>query len=219
MAERKTPRELLVAAGKLDKDVVAVKIGSRTVDLHTPVDVSADALTPIKATDPDGLAVIRHSTAHVMADAVQRLFPGTKVTIGPAIEDGFYYDFDKPGGGFTEDDLAAIEERDGRGHRGETRPSAARSSRATRRSELFDAMGETFKLEIIDAIPEGEEVSLYRARRSDRDEWLDVCEGPHVPSTGFLKARASSRTSPARTGAATSATRCSSASTARRSPA
>jgi threonyl-tRNA synthetase len=110
MADRKTPRELLASSGKLEKDVIAVKLHGRTVDLHTPVDATAAELTPIRATDGDGLAVIRHSTAHVMADAVQRLFPGTKVTIGPAIDDGFYYDFDKPGGAFTEDDLGRIEQ-------------------------------------------------------------------------------------------------------------
>ena len=110
MPERKTPREILAAGGKLEKDVIAVQLRGRVVDLHTPVDATAAELTPIHATDPTGLAVIRHSTAHVMADAVQRLFPGTKVTIGPAIEDGFYYDFDKPGGGFTDDDLRKIEQ-------------------------------------------------------------------------------------------------------------
>src|SRR5262245_23955161 len=74
----------------------------------TPIADNA-AYEPIRETDPLGLAVIRHSTAHVMADAVQRLFPGTKVTIGPAIEDGFYYDFDRPDGPFTEEDLGKIE--------------------------------------------------------------------------------------------------------------
>jgi threonyl-tRNA synthetase len=108
MADRKTPRDILASAGKLEKDVIAVQLRGRTVDLHTPVDATASELVPIHATDPAGLAVIRHSTAHVMADAVQRLFPGTKVTIGPAIDDGFYYDFDKPGGGFTDDDLRKI---------------------------------------------------------------------------------------------------------------
>src|SRR5579859_6364261 len=98
MPERKTAREILASAGKLDKDVIAVSYHGKTVDLHTPIEATAEELTPIRATDPSGLAVIRHSTAHVMADAVQRLFPGTKVTIGPAIEEGFYYDFDKPGG-------------------------------------------------------------------------------------------------------------------------
>src|SRR5512140_1576676 len=108
MAERKTAREILATEGKLDKDIIAVKWNGKTVDLHTPIAAQASELTPIRATDPDGLAVIRHSTAHVMADAVQRLFPGTKVTIGPAIEDGFYYDFDKPRP-FTEEDLPVIE--------------------------------------------------------------------------------------------------------------
>src|SRR5581483_2502420 len=104
-----TPAEILASAGKLDPEIIAVKLHGRTVDLHTPVNASPGELTPIRRNDPEGLAVIRHSSAHVMADAVQRLFPGTKVTIGPAIDDGFYYDFDKPGGGFTEEDLRQIE--------------------------------------------------------------------------------------------------------------
>jgi threonyl-tRNA synthetase len=186
MPERKTPREILSAAGKLENDVIAVKLRGRTVDLHTPVEASAAEMTPIRAGDIDGLAVIRHSTAHVMADAVQRLFPGTKVTIGPAIEDGFYYDFDKPGGGFTEDDLRSIEQamlevvkRDSPFRRVVvTRDEAKR---------MFSAMGESFKVEIIDAIPPDEEVSLYK-HGAPPHEWVDVCEGPHVPSTGYLKA-------------------------------
>lgn len=185
-AEKRTPREILAAAGKLEKDVVAVQIGTRTVDLHTPVDATLAELRPIRATDPEGLAVIRHSTAHVMADAVQRLFPGTKVTIGPAIEDGFYYDFDKPGGGFTEDDLRRIEEAMLEVVKKDTPFRRAVVSRSEAK-QMFSSMGETFKLEIIDAIPEGEEVSIYR-HGAPPNEWLDVCEGPHVPSTGFLKA-------------------------------
>jgi threonyl-tRNA synthetase len=186
MPERKTPREILSAAGKLDPQVVAVTWRGRTVDLHTPIEASASDLVPIRATDPGGLAVIRHSTAHVMADAVQRLFPGTKVTIGPAIEDGFYYDFDKPGGGFTDDDLRRVEEvmlevikRDTPFRRAVVTRDEARS--------MFSAMGETYKLEIIDAIPQGEEVSIYE-HGAPPNKWLDVCEGPHVPSTGYLKA-------------------------------
>jgi threonyl-tRNA synthetase len=189
MPERKTPRELLADTGKLDKDIVAVSYRGRTVDLHTPLDSGASAgdLAPIRATDEKGLAVIRHSTAHVMADAVQRLFPGTKVTIGPAIEDGFYYDFDKPGGGFTEDDLHKIEQ---------AMLEIVRTDSPFRREVLdtrdqakamFRSMGETYKVEIIDAIPEGEEISIYKHGAPGR-EWIDICEGPHVPSTGFLKA-------------------------------
>jgi threonyl-tRNA synthetase len=186
MAEKKTPRELLSAAGKLDKDVVAVTLRGRTVDLHTPVDATAAELTPIHAKDAAGLAVIRHSTAHVMADAVQRLFPGTKVTIGPAIEEGFYYDFDKPGGGFTDEDLQKIEQLMLEVIKKDTPFRRAVVSREEAKS-MFAAMGETYKLEIIDAIPPGEEVSLYK-HGATPNEWLDVCEGPHVPSTGFLKA-------------------------------
>ena len=186
MADRKTPREILTAAGKLDKDVVAVTLRGRTVDLHTPVDATASEMTPIRATDPAGLAVIRHSTAHVMADAVQRLFPGTKVTIGPAIDDGFYYDFDKPGGGFTEEDLARIEQAMLEVVKRDTPFRRAVVTRDEAKS-MFSAMGETYKLEIIDAIPPGEEVSIYK-HGAPPQEWLDVCEGPHVPSTGFLKA-------------------------------
>ncbi len=186
MPDRNTPREILAAAGKLDKDVIAVKFGGRTVDLHTPVDAKASDLTPIRSTDPDGLAVIRHSTAHVMADAVQRLFPGTKVTIGPAIDDGFYYDFDKPGGGFTDDDLRSIEQ---------AMLTVVKADSAFRRVvvsrdealRMFTAMGETYKREIIAAIPEGEEISLYK-HGAPPHEWVDVCEGPHVPSTGLLRA-------------------------------
>ena len=186
MAERKTPREILSAAGKLDKDVIAVKLRSgRTVDLHTPVEANA-SFEVVRATDREGLAVIRHSTAHVMADAVQRLFPGTKVTIGPAIEDGFYYDFDKPGGGFTEEDLARIEQVMLEVIKKDTPFRRAVVERQEAR-RMFQAMGESYKLEIIDAIPEGEEVSIYK-HGAPPNEWIDVCEGPHVPSTGYLTA-------------------------------
>jgi threonyl-tRNA synthetase len=185
MLERKTPREILTAAGKLDRDIIAVRYGGRIIDLHTPVVANAE-LTPIRAGDPDGLAVIRHSTAHVMADAVQRLFPGTKVTIGPAIDDGFYYDFDKPGGGFTDEDLRRVEQ---------TMLEIIKKDSSFRRvvvprdeaRRMFSNMGETYKVEIIDAIPPDEEVSLYK-HGAPPNEWVDVCEGPHVPSTGWLKA-------------------------------
>src|SRR5580692_12383428 len=161
MSDRQTPREILSSAGKLDKDVIAVRWRGRTVDLHTPIEAPASELTPIRATDPSGLAVIRHSTAHVMADAVQRLFPGTKVTIGPAIDDGFYYDFDKPGGGFTDEDLRKIEQTMAEVVRKDTPFSRVVVTRDEAK-RMFAAMGETYKVEIIDAIPEDEEVSLYK---------------------------------------------------------
>ncbi|MGA2449250.1 MAG: threonine--tRNA ligase [Polyangiaceae bacterium] len=186
MPERNLPREILAAAGKLDADIVAVRLGGHTVDLHTPVAATVDELVAVRASEPAGLEVVRHSTAHVMADAVQRLFPGTKVTIGPAIDDGFYYDFDKPGDGFTDDDLRRIEATMAEIVAGE---SAFRRVVVTRdeAKKLFASMGETYKLEIIDAIPEGEEVTLYKHGTAP-SEWVDVCRGPHVPSTRFLAA-------------------------------
>ncbi|MBX3192271.1 MAG: threonine--tRNA ligase [Labilithrix sp.] len=191
MSEKISVRDLLVQKGLLADDVVAVRTGGRVVDLHSPIDPTA-TFEVIRATDKDGIQVIRHSTAHVMADAVQKLFPGTKVTIGPAIEDGFYYDFDKPGGGFTEEDLAKIEK---------TMREIAKSDTPFRREvvsrnealALFEKMGESFKVQIIESIPEGEEISLYRHGKHEKsqdpkNEWVDVCEGPHVPRTGMLRA-------------------------------
>jgi len=186
MSDRIPARELVKQKkGQLSDDLVAIKIGTEVVDLHSPVDATS-TFTPIRATDKDGIQVIRHSTAHVMADAVQKLFPGTKVTIGPAIEDGFYYDFAKPGGGFTDEDLAKIEKTmlDVIG-----KDSPFRREVVTREDALalFDKMGETFKVEIIRSVPADEEVSLYKHGKPG-EEWVDFCKGPHVPSTGWLKA-------------------------------
>jgi threonyl-tRNA synthetase len=108
------------------------------------------------------------------------------VTIGPAIDDGFYYDFDKPGGGFTDDDLRKIEQTMLEVVRGNT-PFRRVVVTRDEAKKMFSAMGETYKLEIIDAIPADEEVSLYK-HGAPPHEWVDVCEGPHVPSTAFLKA-------------------------------
>jgi threonyl-tRNA synthetase len=187
---QQTPREILEAKGKLDKDIVAVRIDGKIVDLHTPIDpAKADTMKAVRTNEKDGLDVIRHSTAHVMADAVQRLFPGTKVTIGPAIEDGFYYDFDKPGDPFTEEDLATIEK---------TMRELVQKDLPFRREviarpdaiKLFRDMGESYKVDIIERRPEGETLTLYRHGKpgDGSGEWVDFCMGPHVPSTGYLKA-------------------------------
>ena len=178
--------ELLADAVARDPSIVGGKLGGKVYDLHTPVEGTADALTPVRTGDAEGLAMIRHSTAHVMADAVQRLFPGTKVTIGPATASGFYYDFDKPSGPFTEDDLARIEAK---------MVEIVQAKRRFRREvvsrdeahALFAKLGESYKRELIDAIPAGEEISLYRHGEGD-EQWTDLCQGPHVPHTGLLKA-------------------------------
>ncbi|MDH5672401.1 MAG: threonine--tRNA ligase [Myxococcales bacterium] len=174
-----TPRELLEQQGRLDADVVAVEVAGRLCDLHTPVAAGSD-LKPVRIGEPAAMAVIRHSTAHVMADAVQRLFPGTKVAFGPATDDGFYYDFDRTDGHFSDADLERIEETmreiiaaDHPFRREVIEHGAAR--------ELLEGMGERYKVEHLGRL-EGE-ISLYR-----HGEWVDLCEGPHVPSTRFLRA-------------------------------
>src|SRR4051812_16959797 len=164
MSSRISARVLAEQKGPLPKDVVAIKIDGHVVDLHTPVDANA-TFELVRATDKEGIQVIRHSTAHVMADAVQKLFPGTKVTIGPAIEDGFYYDFAKPGGGFTEEDLKTIE----KAMYGVINKDSPFRREVVTRDEalvLFEKMGETFKLEIIRAIPEGEDRKSTRLNSS-----------------------------------------------------
>ena len=184
---RTTGRELFEAGIAKDPHIIGVKVGDKTYDLQTPFVVPEGVKpTPVRASDPAGLAIVRHSTAHVMADAVQRLFPGTKVTFGPATAHGFYYDFDKKGGTFTDEDLAHIEEK--------MREIIAAGAPFRRvgisRDEaraLFEKMGETYKREHIENIPEGEEISLY-FHGDGKSEWVDLCEGPHVPSTKFLQA-------------------------------
>ncbi|MFO0613837.1 MAG: threonine--tRNA ligase [Polyangiaceae bacterium] len=153
----------------------------------------------MRTSDPDSLQIVRHSTAHIMADAVQRLFPGTKVTFGPATDGGFYYDVDtaqsaRKGGAFNEDDLAKIEEK--------MREIVALKlpfrrevvSREDARA-IFQKMGETYKAEHVDRLPADAEISLYRhgslagaAPGQDADQWMDLCEGPHVPTTGSIGA-------------------------------
>src|SRR5262249_12056314 len=104
--KKATLRDVLAEAMARDPSIVGAKVDGKVTDVHTPVAIGPNTkVEPIHASDPDGLRIVRHSAAHVMADAVQRLFPGTKVTFGPATDSGFYYDFDKPSGPFTEDDL------------------------------------------------------------------------------------------------------------------
>ncbi|MET0379268.1 MAG: threonine--tRNA ligase, partial [Spongiibacteraceae bacterium] len=129
----------------------------------------------------DGLEIIRHSTAHLLAMAVQELFPGAQVTIGPVIDDGFYYDFAYERG-FTLDDLSKIEERMAQISERDLPVQRVVMSREDA-IKTFAAMGEKYKVEIIGALPEGEDISVYK-----QGEWMDLCRGPHVPSTGKLKA-------------------------------
>jgi threonyl-tRNA synthetase len=152
---------------------------SHVVDLSRPLPADCH-VTPVAPDSPDGLAVLRHSCAHLMAQAVQRLFPGTEITIGPVIDNGFYYDFKRPEG-FTPDDLQRIEDA----MRAIVRENLPVSREELPREEavrLFEGMGEHYKVEIIRGIPE-DTVSLYR-----QGEFVDLCRGPHVPSTGHVAA-------------------------------
>jgi threonyl-tRNA synthetase len=183
-----TLREALGDALSKDKSIVGAKVDGRVIDVHTPFErTETTKIEPIRASTPEGLRILRHSAAHVMADAVQRLFPGTKVTFGPATDNGFYYDFDKPSGPFTDEDLAKIEAKmreiiaANRPFRRE--PIARDDARA-----LFEKLGESYKREHVDNIPAGEEISLYKHGGDNETEWVDLCEGPHVPSTGQLGA-------------------------------
>lgn len=186
-AHRVTLREVLGDLLAKDREVVGARVDGKIVDIHTPfVRTDATKIEPVRASEPDGLKILRHSAAHVMADAVQRLFPGTKVTFGPATDAGFYYDFDKPSGPFTEDDLAKIEETM-RQIIAQKRPFRREPIARKDAEALFEKMGETYKREHIDRLPAGEEISLYFHGDGEK-EWVDLCEGPHVPHTGLLGA-------------------------------
>lgn len=166
---------------RLARDAVGGIVDDGTViDVHTPL--RQDCRLQIVTVKSDaGLVVLRHSTAHLLASAVQKLFPGTQVTIGPAIESGFYYDF-KREGGFTPEDLTVIE-KEMRRIAADDVPFVREEMSREKARQLFLDLGETFKVELIDSIPKGDVISIYR-----HGDWIDLCRGPHVPRTGLLKA-------------------------------
>src|SRR4051812_16048295 len=179
--ENATIADVAASIGKrLAKDAIAGKVNGKVVDVYAPVPDGAkiEIVTPKSEA---GLDTIRHSTAHLMAMAVQELYPGTQVTIGPVIENGFYYDFgtDRP---FTDEDLRRIEEK---------MTEIVKQDLPIRRDEwtrdeavkTFDKIGEKYKVEIIKSIPGDETLSVYH-----QGPWFDLCRGPHVPSTGRLGA-------------------------------
>ncbi|MDX2258575.1 MAG: threonine--tRNA ligase [Hyphomicrobiaceae bacterium] len=174
-----TGRGLAEAISKsLAKKAVALVVDGVVHDLADPIEADASVRILTRG-DAEALELIRHDAAHVMAEAVQDLWPGTQVTIGPVIENGFYYDFakDEP---FSPDDLPRIEKR--------MAEIVARNDPFTKevwsREEAkrhFREKGESFKVELVDAIPEGEDVKIYR-----QGQWLDLCRGPHMTSTGQI---------------------------------
>ncbi len=161
------------------KDLVGAKFNGQLIDLETPLREDGELL-PLTSADEEALFLLRHSAAHVLAQAVKELFPGVKLGIGPATDQGFYYDFDyeRP---FTPEDLTAIEKR---------MKKIVKKRFPIRREEvskeeakkLFEEQGEIYKLELLEEIPD-ETVSLYR-----QGDFVDLCRGPHVPHTGWVKA-------------------------------
>jgi threonyl-tRNA synthetase len=189
-----TAAEIATSIGKrLAKDALAAKVDGEWVDLDRPIDHDA-AVTIVTPATPDGREVLRHSTAHVMAQAVTDLFPGARYAIGPAIEDGFYYDFELPEGRhFTEDDLGRIEAR--------MREIVAADEPFVREEVSRDEglrlfADQPYKVEIIERVDpevasevgEGSVISVYRNPRDGDGAFVDLCRGPHVPSTKRLGA-------------------------------
>src|SRR5262245_3538308 len=184
-----TGSEIAASIGKrLAADALAAKVDGEWVDLDRPIDHDAKVaiVTPASA---DGREVLRHSTAHVMAQAVTDLFPGAEYAIGPAIEDGFYYDFMLPGGEhFTDADLERIEARM-REIVAEDEPFEREE--VDRDTALRVFADQPYKREIIERVDpddasevgEGSVISIYRNPRNDGSEFVDLCRGPHVPST------------------------------------
>ncbi|KQO07053.1 threonine--tRNA ligase [Sphingomonas sp. Leaf242] len=176
-----TPADVAAAIGPgLAKAALAARIDGQVRDINRPFEGDT-ALALVTARDEaDALELVRHDLAHVMAEAVQHLFPGTQITFGPATDDGFYYDFAPKDRPFTDEDLPAIE--------AEMRAIIARNEPFLRevwsRQQLIDRwtqQGESFKAEWAAELPEGEELTIYR-----QGEWLDMCRGPHMASTGKL---------------------------------
>ncbi len=163
-----------------EKEIVAYRLNGQLYDLSAPVKQGGE-IEFIELSSPEGKEILRHSTAHIMADAVKRLFPEVKITIGPAIENGFYYDFDYPPG-FTQEDLPRIEEK----MREIIKRDLPFQRREVSREEalkLFQEMGESYKVELIEELGEDEVISLYQ-----HGDFIDLCRGPHLPSTGYVKA-------------------------------
>jgi threonyl-tRNA synthetase len=162
----------------LAKRTVAMTLNGELHDLADPISTDA-SIRFISRTDPEALELIRHDCAHVLAEAVQQLWPGTQVTIGPVIENGFFYDFAKAEP-FLPEDLPRIEKR--------MAEIIARNAPFTKQvwsrdkaKAFFKAKGELFKIELVDAIAAGEDVKIYA-----QGEWMDLCRGPHMPSTGHI---------------------------------
>src|SRR6187401_409961 len=188
VARGTTPADIAAAIGPgLAKAALAARIDGEVRDLNRPFDGDAQLALITARDEADALELARHDYAHVLAEAVQSLWPGTQITFGPATDDGFYYDVLAPASRepFSMDDLPAIEEK----MREIIRADKPLTREVWSRQQLIDkwrADGETFKAEWAAELPEGEELTVYRSGT----DWLDMCRGPHLPSTGKLDPQA-----------------------------
>src|SRR6478609_4657678 len=179
MPEGSTPADVAAAIGPgLAKAALAARVNGEVRDIMRPFEGDADLALITSRDEKDALELVRHDYAHVLAEAVQILFPGTQITFGPATEDGFYYDFaPAPGRGpFTEEDLPAIEE--------EMRRIIAADEPLVREvwtrgevRDFFERTGEAYKAEWVMELPEGEPITMYRSGRKE-GAWIDLCRGP-----------------------------------------
>jgi threonyl-tRNA synthetase len=191
MPEGSTPADVAAAIGPgLAKAALAARVDGEVRDIMRPFEGDSNLALITSRDEKDALELVRHDFAHILAEAVQNLFPGTQITFGPATEDGFYYDFSPSAehGPFTEEDLPIIEE--------EMRRIIAADEPLVREvwkredvRALFEKQGESFKAEWVMELPEGEPITMYRSGQSD-DAWIDLCRGPHLASTGKLDPQA-----------------------------
>ena len=182
-----TPADVAAAIGPgLAKAAIAARVNGEMRDIGRPIEEDAELALVTSRDVDDALELARHDYAHVLAEAVQNIFPGTQITFGPSTDDGFYYDFAPPAdhGQFTEEDLPKIEEEMRRIIAADA-PLEREVWTRTQLIEWFKDHGETFKAEWAAELPEGEELTIYRA-----GDWLDMCRGPHLASTGKLDPQA-----------------------------
>ena len=187
MPEGSTPADVAAAIGPgLAKAALAAKVDGEVRDIMRPFEGDANLALITSRDEKDALELVRHDFAHVLAEAVQNIFPGTQITFGPATEDGFYYDFaPAPGrGAITDEDLPAIEEEMRRVIAAD-KPLVREVWDRERVRQFFIDHGETFKAEWVMELPEGEPITMYKTGHGEAD-WLDLCRGPHLASTGKL---------------------------------
>ncbi|WP_265569728.1 threonine--tRNA ligase [Sphingomicrobium nitratireducens] len=191
MPEGATPYDVAAAIGPgLAKAAIAAKVDGELRDLKRPFDGDANLALVTRRDEKDALELVRHDFAHVLAEAVQNLYPGTQITFGPATDDGFYYDFaPAPGRGmFTEEDLPAIEEEMRRVIAAD-KPLIREVWDREKVRQFFLDHGESFKAEWVMELPEHEPITMYKTGHGEAD-WMDLCRGPHLPSTGYLDPKA-----------------------------